>query len=114
MDLDFLNRYYHSEGAYSLKAESHSVQQGLIPDEVMRFIDDTAVILEKRPEIAPATFYKELSPDFKARAEKLCVAPLIRMEKVDTGMEENRIESVKPVSIQIENINCGCIAGNRK
>ncbi|MDR1223061.1 MAG: DUF4062 domain-containing protein [Tannerella sp.] len=113
-DPDFLNRYYHSEGAYSLKSESHLVQQGIIPGEIMRFIDDTAVILEKNADITPATFYKELSSGFKASAEKLCVAPWIRMDRVDTGITENRIESVKPVSMQIETVNSGCIAGNRK
>jgi hypothetical protein len=116
-DLDFLNRYYYSEGAYALKAESHEVhkvQQGLIPNEIMRFIDDTAVILEKCPEMAPTTFYKELSPTFKASAEKLCITPWIRMEKIDAGIEGNRMESIKPVSMQIENINCGSIAGDRK
>jgi hypothetical protein len=113
-DLDFLNRYYQSEGAYSLKAESHSVRQGLIPDEMMQFIDDTAVMLEKHPEMATATFYKELSPGFKANAEKLCVVPWIRMDKIDTGIRENPVESVKPVSMQIENINCGSIVENKK
>jgi hypothetical protein len=113
-DLDFLNRYYHSEGAYALKIESHSVPQDVIPGEIIRFIDDTAVILEKHAGIAPATFYKELSSGFKASAEKLCAAPWIRMDNVDTGLAENRIESVKPVSMQIENIHSGCIAGNRK
>lgn len=113
-DLDFLNRYYHSEGAYSLKTESHSVRQGLIPDEIMQFIDDTAVMLEKHPEMTSATFYKELSPDFKASAEKLCVAPWICMDKIDTGIEKSRVESVKPVSMQIENSNSGCIAEDKK
>jgi hypothetical protein len=113
-DLDFLNRYYRSEGAYSLKIESHSVPQEIIPSEIMRFIDDTAVILEKHAEITPATFYKELSSGFKASAEKLCVSPWIRMDKADTGITEERTESVRPVSMQIENINGGCIAGNRK
>ena len=113
-DLDFLNRYYHSEGAYSLKEESNLVQQGFIPDEMMRFIDDTAVILEKHPQSAPATFYKELSSGFKASAEKLCSTPWVCMDKLNTGIEEIRTESVKPVSMQIESNNCGCIAENRK
>ena len=109
-DLDFLNRYYLTAGAFHLKTEILNVGEGIIDQQIRIFINDTAAVLQKNPECTPPTFYKELSGQYKSQALKLCDSPWVKMDELTTRIPVESVESVKPASIQEADIRAGYIA----
>ena len=110
-DLDFLNRYYRSAGALSLKLETQNILDGIIPSEIRVFIDTTSAILEDNPDSVAETFYKELSAAYSPQVAALCKANWISMKK--QSMREELLEtgvSIKPVSTVETDILCGGFA----
>ena len=114
VDIDFLCRYYLSDGAFHLKAEITNVDDGIIPPYMQSFMNDTALILQHHPAIAPETFYKELPESYKQQTITLCRTPWLQMSSRKVKMQVEEATSVKPASIQEEGIKQGCFADNSK
>jgi len=111
-NLDFLNRFYRNDGAYKLNEEAQKVASGIIPEDILSFIDETKTVLEQHPDAAAATFYKELPVEYKAQAQSLCQPPWIKMNRCHIRLSFEKTQSVKAASIQKQDRRCGCIADN--
>ena len=113
-DLDFLNRYYLSDGAYHLKAEIQNVEPNIITPSIKEFINNTAILLEQYPDSAMPYMYKELPQEFKSEAERLCKSTWIKLDKIDISTPPSALGTLSPSLIKEMPIFAKCFASETK
>ena len=114
-DIEFLNRFYQQDGAQRLRQETLLMPETAVSDEILGFITETVILLEKHPKIALATFFKELSEENHPQILRLCKTPWLRMQRMNPSLTlTDKRETVKASSIQELGINSFCFAKNTK